>query len=64
MLEIVQRGYKKHIYRREFVQEIGPIEETIECINSKYINNTFVYVLETDSQRGCIEHTYNKVHRD
>ena len=46
------------------MQEIILREEIIECINKKYINETFVYVLETDLHRGCIKHMHNKVHRD
>ena len=64
MLEIVLEDYRNHIYRCVFVQEIVPREEAIECIDSKYINKTFVYVLETDPHRGCINHMHNKVHRD
>ena len=36
-----------------FVQNKVLREETIECINT-YINETFVYVLETEPHRGCI----------
>ena len=58
MLEIVLEDYRKHIYRCVFVQEIVLREETIECINRKYVNKTFVYVLETDLYRGCIKHMH------
>ena len=64
MLEIVLGDYRKHIYTHVFVQEIVLREETILCINRKYINKVFVYVLETDPYRGCIKHMCNKVHRD
>ena len=64
MLEIVLRDCRKHIYKCVFVQEIVLREKTIECINRKYINKTFVYVLETDPYRGCIKHMHNEVHRD
>ena len=63
MLEIVLGDYRKQIYRCVFVQEIVLREETIECINRKDINKTFVYVLETDPYRGCIKHMHNRVHR-
>ena len=46
------------IYKSVFVQEIVLREETIECINN-YINEAFVYVLETDLHRGCIKHMHN-----
>ena len=40
-----------------YVQEIVP-GETIEGINN-YINEAFVYVLETDLHGGCIKHMHN-----
>ena len=64
MLGIVLGDYRKHIYRCIFVQEIVLKEETIECINRKYRNKTFVYVLEADPIRGCIKHMHNKDHRN
>ena len=64
MLGIVLGDYRKHIYKSIFVQEIVLREETIECIDNNYLNETFMYVLETDPHRGCIKHICNKVHRD
>ena len=52
------------IYKSVFVHEIVLREETKECINNNYINEAFVYVLETDPHRGCIKHMHNKVHGD
>ena len=57
MLEIVLGDYRS-IYKSVFVQEIVLREETIEGINN-YINETFVYVIETDPHRGCIKHMCN-----
>ena len=58
VLGIVLGNYRKHIHKNIFVQEVVLKEETIECINN-YINETFVYVLETDLHRGCIKHMCN-----
>ena len=57
MLEIVLGDYRKHIEECICARD-SLREETIECINN-YINETFVYVLETEPHRGWINHMCN-----